>query len=67
MELICTGCFTNPVASHRNAGHDTAEMLVCSLGPVALPQAKSAHDALRCRYCGSTVHLDHHHTAWYDT
>jgi len=31
------------------------------------PQGISAHDALRCNYCGNTVHLDHHHMAWYDT
>ena len=67
MELICTGCFTNPVAAHRNAGRDSAEMLVCNLGAVALPQGISAYDALRCNYCGSTVHLDHHHITWYDT
>lgn len=97
MELICTGCFTNPVAAHRSAEHDSAEMLVCNLGAVAFPnftvemetgtgktyvylrtihelaktygspQGISAHDALRCNYCGNTVHLDHHHMAWYDT
>jgi len=67
MELICTGCFTNPVAAHRNAGHDFAEMLVCNLGAVALPQGVSAHEALHCNYCGRTVHLDHRHVAWYDT
>ncbi len=60
MELICTGCFTNPVAAHRSAGHDSAEMLVCSLGAFALHQGISDQDALRCNYCGSTVHLDYH-------
>ena len=67
MELICTGCFTNPVASHRNAEHDAAEMLVCSPGAVALSQSNSGHEALHCAYCGGTVHLDHHHVSWYDT
>ncbi len=66
MELICTGCFVNPVVAHRNAAHDTAEMVVCSLGAVALPGDISDRDALRCSYCGSAVHLDHHHSAWYD-
>lgn len=66
MELICTSCFTNPVAAHRNAAHDATEMRVCSLGAVALPQGVSGQYALRCSYCGSTVHLDHHHMAWYD-
>ena len=66
MELICTGCFTNPVAAARNAGHDAAELLVCSPGALALPLGISGQDALRCSYCGSTVHLDHHHVTWYD-
>ncbi len=67
MELICTGCFTNPVATQRTAEHDTAEMRVCNLGAVALPEGIAAYDPLRCNYCGSTVHLDHHHVAWYDS
>ena len=67
MELICTGCFTNPVAAHRHTGHDAAEMLVCNLGPIALTEDRSGHDALRCNYCGSMVHLDHRNMAWYDT
>ncbi len=66
MELICTGCFTKPVAPHPDAGHDASEMLVCSLGAIDLPQRSSPHEALRCSYCGSAVHLDHHHMAWYD-
>lgn len=66
MELICTGCFTNPVAAHRNDDHDAAEMVVCNLGSVDLPPGISAHDSLRCNYCGCAVHLDHHHVAWYD-
>lgn len=66
MELICNGCFTGPIAAHRNAGHDAAEMLVCNPGAIALPQGIFARDVLRCSYCGSKVHLDHHHAAWYD-
>jgi len=66
MELICTGCFTNPVAARDNAAHDATEMLVCSLGAVHMPLGDFEHEALRCSYCGSTVHLDHHHVAWYD-
>jgi len=66
MELICTGCFTNPVAAHHAAAHDDSEMLVCSLGAIPLPQGYSEREALRCSYCGSAVHLDHHHVAWYD-
>jgi hypothetical protein len=65
MELICTGCFTHPLGAHRNAGYDAAEMLVCNLGAVALPQRVSGHDDLRCDYCGSMVHLDHRHMTWY--
>lgn len=66
MELICAGCFTNPVAAHRNAEHDDTEMLVCSLGAIDLPRNVSHRQTLRCSYCGSAVHLDHHHVAWYD-
>ena len=66
MELICTGCFTHPGTTHRNTGRDAVEMRVCSLGAVDLPKGDSVYDVLRCSYCGSTVHLDHHHVAWYD-
>jgi hypothetical protein len=66
MELICTSCFINPVAAHRNAAHDPAEILVCNLGAASVPQGMPAHEDLRCSHCGSTVHLSHHHTAWYD-
>ena len=66
MELICAGCFTNPDAAQRTAPPDAAEMLVCDLGPVTLPGGVAAYETLRCSYCGSTVHLDHHHIAWYD-
>ena len=67
MELICAACFINPVAAHGNAEHHAGEMMVCSLGAAAFPKGSSAHEALRCSYCGSAVHLDHHHAAWYDT
>ena len=67
MELICTGCFINPVAAHRGVPHDSTEMVVCDLGAAVLPQGISADETLRCSYCGSAVHLDHHHRAWYGT
>jgi len=67
MELICTGCFTNPVAAHRSVPHDSTEMLVCDTGAAVLPLDLSADETLRCNYCGSPVHLDHHHRAWYGT
>jgi hypothetical protein len=67
MELICTACFTHPIAAHHSVAHDSAEMLVCNLGAADMPEGNSGHDALRCNYCGSKVHLDHHHMAWYDT
>jgi hypothetical protein len=41
-------------------------MLVCSLGAIDLPRNVSHRQTLRCNYCGSAVHLDHHHVAWYD-
>lgn len=66
MELICTDCFTHPRASNRNPGLSPGEMLVCSLGAPAWPSGAAAYVALRCSYCGSAVHLDHHHAAWYD-
>jgi hypothetical protein len=66
MELICTGCFTRPVAVHRDAEHDFVDMLVCNLGAADLPHGVSVHEALRCSYCGSPVHLDHRHMAWYE-
>lgn len=66
MELICAGCFVNADTAQRSAGHDAAELLVCGLGAVALTEGIPAREALRCSYCGGTVHLDHHHTSWYD-
>ena len=66
MHLICTGCFTDPHAVLRNPGEDDApEMLVCSPGAIALAGCGGAAAELRCDYCGKTVHLDHHHLAWY--
>jgi len=67
MELICTGCFTNPVAANRGTAHVAREILVCTLGAAALPWSAPAQAVLRCSYCGTTVHLDHHHAVWYDT
>lgn len=67
MELICTGCFVNPVAAHRSVEHDCAELMVCDLGAIALSPDLGAHAVLRCDYCGSAVHLDHRHLAWNDT
>lgn len=66
MELICAGCFTNPIAAPRDARHNDGEMLVCSLGAIDLAWTISDLRTLRCNYCGSAVHLDHHHVAWYD-
>ena len=66
MELICTNCFTHPLAAHREGSLVAVELLVCDLGAIALPEGRSKQAALRCSYCGSTVHLDRHHVAWYD-
>jgi hypothetical protein len=66
MELICTDCFTHPLGADSEPARVPNEMLVCSLGAPALSRSTPAYEALRCSYCGSAVHLDHHHSAWYD-
>jgi len=63
MDLICSSCFTHPVAAaHHN---DPSGTVVCALGRISLPAGFVEPEPLRCDYCGRPMHLDRHHTAWY--
>lgn len=65
MDLICSGCFTNPTGAAHHIESDPSGTVVCSLGRITLPLGFTLPEPLRCDRCGSPMHLDRHHSAWY--
>jgi len=65
LDLICSGCFTNPIGAQRRAQRDPAGTVVCSVGRISLPPGFPHPEPLRCDHCGSPMHLDRHHSTWY--
>lgn len=65
MDLICSGCFTNPIAAARRRESGPSDTVVCSLGRITMPLGFAVPEPLRCDRCGSPMHLDRHHSTWY--